>query len=283
MWNVRGLNKSGRSECIKNIIDTNKLDFVGLQETKNATFDVSFFNYINSSFSWNYLPADGTAGGILVGFRNSKFDIISWEINCFSISTIVKNTTDHVIWNLITVYGSAYDHGKQEFINELHTVLSGWAGPMIIGGDFNLTREAADKNNGNINFHWSDLFNNWINHWGLMELKNPTRSYTWTNNQDHPTMVVLDRVFISTNIDAQYPNINIRSAARLGSDHVPLLIDFGVDNRKKPYLFRFEKWWLSQEDLYHVVEKSWNSPCSLSDPLEVWQFKMKNLRRKLKG
>ena len=154
---------------------------------------------------------------------------------------------------------------------------------MVIGGDFNLTREAADKNNGNINFHWSDLFNNWINHWGLMELKNPTRSYTWTNNQDQPTMAVLDRVFISTNIDAQYPNINIRSAARLGSDHVPLLIDFAVDNRKKPYLFRFEKWWLSQEDLYHVVEKSWNSPCSLSDPLEVWQFKMKNLRRKLKG
>jgi len=116
-----------------------------------------------------------------------------------------------------------------------------------------------------------------------MELKNPTRSYTWTNNQDQPTMAVLDRVFISTNIDAQYPNINIRSVARLGRDHVPLLIDFGVDNRKKPYLFRFEKWWLSQEDLYHVVEKSWNSPCSLSDPLEVWQFKMKNLRRKLKG
>jgi len=42
MWNVRGLNKSGRSECIKNFIDTNKLDFVGLQETKKATFDVSF-------------------------------------------------------------------------------------------------------------------------------------------------------------------------------------------------------------------------------------------------
>ena len=73
-----------------------------------------------------------------------------------------------------------------------------------------------------------------------MELKTPTRSYTWTNNQVQPTMAVLDRVFISPNIDAQYPNINIRSAACLGSDHVSLLIDFGVDNVKKPYLFRFE-------------------------------------------
>ena len=103
---------------------------------------------INSNFSWNYLSVAGTAGGILVGFRNSKFDIISWEINCFSISTIVKNTTDHVIWKLFTVYGSTYDHGKQEFINELRTVLSGWVGPMIIGGDFNLIMEAAIRTMG---------------------------------------------------------------------------------------------------------------------------------------
>ena len=244
MWNVRGLNKSGRSECIKNFIDTNKLDFVGLQETKKATFDVSFFNYINSSFSWNYLPADGTAGGILVGFRNSKFDFISWEINCFSISTIVKNTTDHVIWKLITVYGSAYDHGKQEFINELHTVLAGWAGPMIIGGDFNQTREAADKNNGNINFHWSYSFNDWINHWGLIEFKNPSRTYTWTNNQEQPIMAVLDRILVSTNFEAHYPMANVKSTSRLGSDHVPLIINLGEAQEIKPHLFRFEKWWL---------------------------------------
>ncbi|KAG2556905.1 hypothetical protein PVAP13_8NG178700 [Panicum virgatum] len=29
--------------------------------------------------------------------------------------------------------------------------------------------------------------------------------------------------------------------------------------------------------------KSWNSPRNLSNPIKVWQFKMRNLRRKLKG
>ena len=73
---------------------------------------------------------------------------------------------------------------------------------MLIGGDFNLTRGISDKNNENINFHWSDLFNNWINLLGLIELKNTTRNYTWTNNQDNPVMAILDRVFISTDLDS---------------------------------------------------------------------------------
>jgi len=157
---------------------------------------------------------------------------------------------------------------------------------LLIGGDFNLTRGISDKNNENINFHWSDLFNNWINLLGLIELKNTTRNYTWTNNQDNPVMAILDRVFISTDLDSLYSNISIASAARAaraGSDHVPLIINFGVDTTPKPYLFRFEKWWLDHEDIYHVIEKSRNSPCHLSNPIEVWQFKLRNLRRKLKG
>jgi len=69
-------------------------------------------------------------------------------------------------------------------------------------------------------------------------------------------MTILERVFISTNLDAQYPNINLSSTAGLGSDHVPLIINFGVDTVRKTYPFHFEKWWLGQEDHYHVVEKS---------------------------
>jgi len=82
-------------------------------------------------------------------------------------------------------------------------------------------------------------------------------------------MAVLDRVFIFTELDSLYPNISIASAARAGNDHVPLIINFGVDTSPKPYLFRFEKWWLEHEDIYHVIEKSWNCPCYLSNPIEV--------------
>ena len=47
-------------------------------------------------------------------------------------------------WKLITVYGSAYEHGKEEFIDELHAILNDWDSPLILGADFNLISEAAE-------------------------------------------------------------------------------------------------------------------------------------------
>jgi hypothetical protein len=54
-------------------------------------------------------------------------------------------------WKLVVVYGSPYEEGKMEFIDELHLVLSAWHGPIVIGGDFNLSRFTSDKSNGRIN------------------------------------------------------------------------------------------------------------------------------------
>jgi len=65
--NTRGLNKSGRVECLKDFIDNIVLNFVGLQETKKATFHEPFFNAVNN-FSRNYVPTNGTAGGIYISY-----------------------------------------------------------------------------------------------------------------------------------------------------------------------------------------------------------------------
>ncbi|PUZ51151.1 hypothetical protein GQ55_6G154700 [Panicum hallii var. hallii] len=158
-----------------------------------------------------------------------------------------------------------------------------WDGPTLLGGDFNLIRNAAEKNNDNIIYHWSDSFNDWINHWDLIELKNPNRSYTWTNNQEQPIMAVLDRVFATTDFEAHYPMINVKGASRLGSDHVPLVVNFGISQEKKPFLFRFEKWWLEQDDFHDIVKNVCESPCHYTDALDVWQYKLTSRRRKLKG
>jgi exonuclease III len=34
VWNIRGLNKTGRISCVVDLISKYKLDFVGIQETK---------------------------------------------------------------------------------------------------------------------------------------------------------------------------------------------------------------------------------------------------------
>jgi hypothetical protein len=40
---------------------------------------------------------------------------------------------------------------------------------------------------------------------------------------------------------------------------------------------------LHEEGFHDFVKKTWNSVCPSSDPIEVWQFKIRLLRRKLKG
>jgi len=115
-WNIRSLNKIDRLECLKNFIDNNSLDFVGIRETKKESSNQAFFDSVGNNFNWNFLPACGTAGGILVGLRNTKFNILRWDIKQFCISAFVSNVRDNFSWRLVTVYGSSYEKHKHEFL-----------------------------------------------------------------------------------------------------------------------------------------------------------------------
>jgi hypothetical protein len=110
-------------------------------------------------------------------------------------------------WKLVMVYGSPYEEGKQAFIDELHSVMAGWQGPTLIGGDFNLIRFTSDKSNGIINHRWADAFNDWVNIWGLLELNPPNNAYTWTNNQDNLVMAKIDRIFVTIEWESAFPVI----------------------------------------------------------------------------
>lgn len=137
----------------------------------------------NQPFDWHFLSAIGSAGGILVGCRNDLYTITVGDKLNYNISVMILDKKANYFWRLVVVYGSPYDEGKADFIDELHNVMGAWNGPTMIGGDFNLTRFASDKNNGVINQKWANCFNDWVNRWALIELKPSNRSFTWANNQ----------------------------------------------------------------------------------------------------
>jgi hypothetical protein len=76
-----------------------------------------------------------------------------------SVNVILRDDRSNFSWRLCVVYGSPYEEGKMDFIDELHVVLSSWQGPTLVGGDFNLSRFSSDKSNGRINQKWVDCFN----------------------------------------------------------------------------------------------------------------------------
>ena len=133
-----------------------------------------------------------------------------------------------------------------------------------------MIRESCEKNTGNINQHWDDLFNDWINKFSLMELKNAGRRYTWANNQDNLVMALLDRVFMSTCWDAMFPARNVTSKPRVGSDHTPLIVDTGAIIAPRIRQFRFEKWWLQVDGFDQLVAKIRSAPCHCISAIDRW-------------
>jgi exonuclease III len=68
-WNIRGITAPRRKNSILDLLAKTHTTIVAFQETKKETFSPSFLDSIsmNKKNSWNFLPAKGTAGGILVG------------------------------------------------------------------------------------------------------------------------------------------------------------------------------------------------------------------------
>jgi hypothetical protein len=93
------------------------------------------------------------------------------------------------------------------------------------------------RSNGVINFSHSNAFNEWINTWGLMEIRDPSRSFTWSNNQDKLMMAILERILTSTDWDGKFPRANVTILPKEVSDHNPLMIKFGIRRQiKKSYV-----------------------------------------------
>lgn len=96
-------------------------------------------------------------------------------------------------------------------------------------------------------------------------------------------MAALDKVFVSTCWEARFPSSFLSALARIGSDHTPLLLDCGDSGPHTTKIFRFEKWWLEIEGCIDLIIHNWNQPCPCHKAIDVWQFKIRRLRKFLKG
>jgi len=132
----------------------------------------------------------------------------------FSLCAMILDKKTGFSWKLVVIYGSPCEEGKQEFIDELHSIMSTWAGPTMLGGDFNLVRFSSDKSNGVFNHKWADAFNDWVSKWGLVELNPSNKLFTWTNNQVNPILAKIDRIFVTNDWEAAFPLARVKALER---------------------------------------------------------------------
>jgi hypothetical protein len=96
-------------------------------------------------------------------------------------------------------------------------------------------------------------------------------------------MATLDRVLATIDWESKFPLASVNTLSKEVSDHNPLRVNFGAKLVKKEPIFRFEKWWFDIEGFVDLVKKTWGNDCPSNDPMEVWQFKIRLLGKKIKG
>lgn len=259
---------------------------MALLETGRSNFSNPFLRHLAGGldFAWYCLPPHGRSGGILVGVNTTSLHVNRIDTGDYCVKFHLHSRADGFEWVLVPVYGAAQEAHKAEFLAELVRICEAETLPLLVGGDFNIIRRRKDKNNDRFNAKWPFVFNAIIESLDLREIALSGRQFTWASRRQVLTYEKLDRVLSSIGWEQKFPLVSIHALARSGSDHTPLIIDSEdqahLGNRAQ---FSFELSWLNEEGFYDMIAAEWASVTSGHTPIELWQNKIRHLRRFLRG
>ena len=77
-WNVRGVNDPDKRKVIKNFLRRFRADLVCLQDTKVQEMNSALVRSlgVGRRLNWKVLDTDGSAGGILLLWDNSRISLM---------------------------------------------------------------------------------------------------------------------------------------------------------------------------------------------------------------
>uniref|UniRef100_A0ACD5VDS9 Uncharacterized protein n=1 Tax=Avena sativa TaxID=4498 RepID=A0ACD5VDS9_AVESA len=171
-WNVRGLGQRCKRDDVRVAIESFLPTIMCIQESKLS--DISTF--LASSFlppslrSFVFKPSDGSSGGIITAWDDNIVELLHHTIDDFSVTTTFSFRCDNLCFSIINVYGPCVHAQKPPFLASLEQIFASLANPVAVMGDFNLVRNPKDKSSDNFNSVEADLFNDFINNLGLLEI-----------------------------------------------------------------------------------------------------------------
>jgi len=246
-------------------VDSSRSDIVCIQETKITELSRRIIlSALGSDFSdFTFAPSIGASGGILIAWRRHIGVSTAQRVDNHSV-TVQFSPVNGQSWWLTCVYGPQGNDEKIQFLQELRDIRAACPGPWMVARDFNLIYRDEDKNNANYNRAMMGRFRRFINDLALKEIPLHGRKYTWSNQQNSPTLVRLDRVLCSVDWEEKFPNCLLQSMASEDSDHCPLLLGLNDSKPGRPR-FHFESFWTKLDGFQEAVSSAWTSipaaPC----------------------
>jgi hypothetical protein len=279
-WNVRGLNEGRKRLKIRNLLSKWKVDIVCLQETKLKMVS----NQLVQSLwrcpykEWCHVDSCGASGGILLMWDRRLVSKIGDCLGNYVVACSFRNVEDGFLWAFAGVYGPN-SNGLRRFLwEELAGLLSIWAMPWCIGGDFNATIFLRERSGGAGFRRAASEFADFIMDHGLMDLPLGGGVSTWSNSLSWSR---LDRFLVSPDWEMGYPGLVQRKLLRVCSDHAPIMLTRG-DLHYGKRSFKFENMWLKEEGFVDKVRDWWGSFSFDGTPSFVLAKKLQALKGKIK-
>jgi hypothetical protein len=226
------------------------------------------------------VPADGLSGGLWL-LWNADVDIHVVHSSKFYIlaNCLYKETNSS--FNLVCVYGDPHHRQTNLIWQDVSTfVLASPNTPTLCMGDLNELINASEKcGPKNANISRINLFCCMVKQCSLFDLGFNGPAYTWTNKRTNanPTYECLDRCLANAAWCNLFPRTLIYHLPILYSDHAPILTILQGSQTKSKKPFRFENWWLLEEDFQDYACNSWRTTQN-----QPFTTKTSNLAKKLK-
>lgn len=255
------------------------------QESKLAVLDRQLVVQSCGSFldGFEFIPAEGTRGGLFTAWRSDRFNMSCLHKGVWSLSLCVTNLEGGASWTLTNVYGPQETEQKIQFLEELTWVGQQCVqGAWCIVGDFNLLAAESDKNNGNVNRGLINRFRGLLNTLELRELYLFGRRYTWSSEQERPTITKINKVLMNADWEDFFRDAHLQALSSSASDHCPLLLacEAMVHRSRR---FEFEAFWLHLEGFEEVVRSAWDVVPAGSNALSSLHFKLRATAMALKS
>lgn len=120
-WNVRGLNWRPKRLAIRETLFLEKPDVSFVQETKLSHIDDTMKKEIcgRRLDRYEYVPATGTRGGMLIAWRSNRFQQQSVTHNQYCLTVELRDMMLDQQFQCTTVYGPSSPTGRDDFFIEL--------------------------------------------------------------------------------------------------------------------------------------------------------------------
>lgn len=141
-----------------------------------------------------------------------------------------------------------------------HFVVDNRTLPILCTGDLNDIMSPYEKSGpGRPDLSRINAFCDYVKQCGFIDLGYSGPAYTWTNKRRHtmPTFERLDRSLANAEWCAAYPQSVVLHLPMIHSDHSPILTILHSSHRKTNKPFRFENWWIMEQEFADIVKSSW--------------------------